>query len=66
MAYTPIITSNTSFPSFKVTAAFSFFAQSFAIAKQRRALAKLTEAQLNDIGVTPAQRETECNLRFWQ
>jgi hypothetical protein len=66
MAYTTIITENTSFPPFKVAATFSFITKSVAIAKQRRALGRLTETQLNDIGMTPAQRTAECKRRFWQ
>ena len=66
MAYTTIITENTSFPSFKPAATFSFIAKSLATMKQRRALARLTPQQLNDIGITSAQRTTECNRRFWK
>ena len=36
-----------------------------AVARQRRALAKLDAAQLEDIGVTPAQAMSEANLPAW-
>jgi uncharacterized protein YjiS (DUF1127 family) len=66
MAYTTIITENTSFPAFKVSAAISSISNVVATVKQRRALARLTDTQLNDIGITSAQREAECNRHFWQ
>jgi uncharacterized protein YjiS (DUF1127 family) len=66
MAYTAIITENTTFPLFKATAILSFVSNARAVTKQRSALAQLTHSQLNDIGISPAERATECNRRFWQ
>jgi uncharacterized protein YjiS (DUF1127 family) len=66
MAYTTIITENTSFPAFNLSTPVTFISKSIATAKQRRALARLTETQLNDIGITTQQRATECSRRFWQ
>ncbi|MFT4782604.1 MAG: hypothetical protein ACI9IV_000332 [Paracoccaceae bacterium] len=36
-----------------------------AVARQRRALRDLSTAQLNDLGLTRAQAETEANRVFW-
>jgi len=66
MAHASIITANTTRPVFSMAAAISSIATMRETSKQRRALAKLTETQLTDIGMTPAQRTAECNLRFWQ
>lgn len=66
MAYTAIITENSTFPSFKTTAILSFVSNARAVTKQRRALAQLTHSQLNDIGISPVERAAECKRRFWQ
>jgi len=66
MAYTSIITENTTFPAVKVKSIFKTFMAMRETSKQRRALSRLSHAELNDIGVTSAQRTAECNRRFWQ
>jgi uncharacterized protein YjiS (DUF1127 family) len=58
--------SSTAFSTTKSVSLLNFISSARAISKQRRALAGLTTSQLSDIGLTPAQRTTECNRRFWQ
>jgi len=66
MAYTAIITENTAFPTFNAATMINSITTMHANSKQRRALSRLTHAELNDIGITPSQRTAECNRRFWQ
>ena len=37
-----------------------------AVAKQRRALAELDDAQLRDIGITHEQAQAEASKPFWE
>jgi uncharacterized protein YjiS (DUF1127 family) len=59
-------TSNIAFPTTKSVSIMNLISSARAVSKQRRALAGLSSSQLSDIGMTPAQRTTECNRRFWQ
>lgn len=47
------------------TAALNWVADSVRIARQRRALAKLSLSALDDIGVTEAQANKEAHKPFW-
>lgn len=47
------------------TAALNWVAGSMRIARQRRALAKLSLSALDDIGVTEAQANKEAHKPFW-
>ena len=47
------------------TTALNWVADSVRIARQRRALAKLSLSALDDIGVTEAQANKEAHKPFW-
>lgn len=66
MAYPTIITTNAAFSPFNVMKLVNVAIAARAISKQRRDLAKLSDQQLADIGITASQRATECKRRFWQ
>lgn len=66
MAYPTIITTNAAFSPFNIMKLVNFVTTSRAVSKQRRDLAKLSDQQLSDIGITSSQAKTECKRRFWQ
>ena len=51
--------------NFSATTALSWMAKSARVASQRRALAKLSSTELNDIGVTKTQAVHEASKPFW-
>jgi uncharacterized protein YjiS (DUF1127 family) len=65
MAYPTIITTNAAFSPFNVMKLVNVAIAAREVSKQRRALAKLSDQQLSDIGITPSQRTAECKRRFW-
>ena len=44
----------------------SRFMEMREVARQRKALARLTPEQLRDIGLTPEEARAEANLMFWR
>lgn len=66
MAHATFTDTHASGTSFNLASALKTLAAMRETSKQRRALSRLTDTQLNDLGMTPAQRTAECDLRFWQ
>jgi uncharacterized protein YjiS (DUF1127 family) len=66
MTYVTAKSRTTTLRSIKAISITAFVSNALEISKQRRALARLSPSQLNDIGITPEQQSKECNLRFGQ
>ena len=63
--HTATFKAHTTTQIFSATAALNWVADSMRIARQRRALTKLSLSALDDIGVTEAQANIEARKPFW-
>ena len=63
--YTASFKTHTSTRIISATSALNWVADSLRVARQRRALSKLSLSALDDIGATEAQANKEAHKPFW-